>query len=184
MVVQSVSFAAHEFADILELPEAVHAGISVTKRKFILHIERLSHIKTIQPDLVWINFFVPEVSFFCTRLSKELRINCIHGFSVFFFSGQVVQAVQCFSCIDIVQIVFFGIIIFDGSVFLYEIINEFIGKLQIAFIFCDIIKSDQSFDHAAVNVIPGVRFSGADFFDIPCRFLRCAVFNQLFNVII
>ena len=62
MVIQAVSQITHQIVHIDELLIAVFAISTVVVSNFILHIKWLCHIESIQPDLVWINFFVPEIT--------------------------------------------------------------------------------------------------------------------------
>ena len=74
------------------------------KTGLIFHIKRLTHIKPVQPDLIRIDIFVPEVPLFRARHLCNLTVNKINCFSVFFFSCQVKKLKQCFSRIHIINI--------------------------------------------------------------------------------
>ena len=57
----------------------------------ILCIERGTHVETVEPHLVGINFLVPEASFFGAGMRAELITQMISRFLVFFFSGYPIE---------------------------------------------------------------------------------------------
>ena len=148
----------------------------------VLHIERLSHIHTVQPNLIRIYFFVPEISFRRTGLGFHLTVYQIYGFSVFFFPVQLIQCKQSLPCVDIVNIVLLHGIACNRTVFPDTMVNESIGKLVIFFLSCSLISLKQRKNHTSVNIIPAARLSGQCFFNIPHRHIQCTLFNQFINV--
>ena len=62
MIVKAIPLIPHELINIEKLLVAVLTVLSPVIGKFILHIERLRHVEAIQPYLVRIDLFVPEVT--------------------------------------------------------------------------------------------------------------------------
>ena len=69
MVVQAVQRFPHQPPDVSELSNNIGTVFAVVVFHRILHIERKGHIESIQPDLIGINLFVPEVAGGGARLS-------------------------------------------------------------------------------------------------------------------
>ena len=74
------------------------------KTGLIFHIKRLTHIQPVQPDLIRIDIFVPEVPLFRAWHLRHLTVNKINCLSIFFFACQIKKLKQCFSRIHIINI--------------------------------------------------------------------------------
>ena len=62
VIIKSISQIPHLIVNGKKLLVAVLTVFSIVESQFILHIERLRHIKSVQPDLVRIDQFVPEIA--------------------------------------------------------------------------------------------------------------------------
>ena len=72
VIVETGLFILHKAFDIFELPEGIKTALEPAISFFILHIERLSHIETIKPDLIRVDLLVPEIPFLCARHGVKL----------------------------------------------------------------------------------------------------------------
>ena len=104
MIVQSGLRITHMFHHIEKLAENIVVVLLLMKSRLILHIKRLTHIQSVQPDLIRVNILVPEISLAGARHLLDLAVYKINRFAVFFFSGQIVEFKQGFPRIDIVDI--------------------------------------------------------------------------------
>ena len=104
MIVQSGLRIAHMLHHIEKLAENIVIILLLMKSRLILHIKRLTHIQSVQPDLIRVNILVPEISLCRARHLLNLAVYKIDRLPVFFFSGQIVELKQGFSRIDIVNI--------------------------------------------------------------------------------
>ena len=155
-----------------ELLKGVPAVGTIIIGYFVLHIEGLGHIQAIQPDLVWIDHLVPEVACCGSWLPFQLAVYRVDGFAVLLPSGKLIEIEKGFAGIYIVQIIFLWIIGSDGAVLLYKVVDKGIGKLQVFFIFGNMVQFKNGLDHTAVNVVPGRSSAVFDLFDVPDRSLR------------
>lgn len=149
---------------------------------FVLHIEGLCHIKPIQPDLMGIDLFVPEIPSRGAGLYVQLAVYRIDGTAVFFLPSESVELKQGFSCIYIVQIAFLGVVGLNGAVLPDKMVDEGIGKVQVFLFFCNEIQLQDGLDHTTINIIPGRTSAAADFFNVPYRSFRGALIDELVDV--
>ena len=166
----------------LEHMEAVRTGATVVEAQLVLHVERLGHIHTVEPDLVRIDSLVPKHALFGARLGLELTIDGIHGGTVLGLAHQVVEFVEGFARVDVIEVVLLGIVMLDGAVVLDKEVDVVVGEGQVALLAGDLVQLDECLDHAAVNIIPGVFLAGAKLFDIPGRRLRRRGLDQLLDI--
>lgn len=75
------------FHHIEKLAENIVVVLLLMKSRLILHIKRLTHIQSVQPDLIRVNILVPEISLAGARHLLDLAVYKINRFAVFFFSG-------------------------------------------------------------------------------------------------
>ncbi len=182
MIVQTVAQVPHIPIHVHKLLITVPAVLPVIISEFILHIEGLGHIQAIQPDLVGIDLFMPEITFRSPGLAFQLTVYGIDGFAVLFLAGEFVQIEKSLSGIDVVQIILQRVIGLDRAVFTDKIVDEFVGEFQVFRILLDVIQLQYSLDHTAVNIVPGRLPSLFDFLDIPYRSLGTAFLQQLVDV--
>ena len=154
MIVQAIAQVPHELVDIQELLIAVKAVFPLVVGKLILHIERLGHVQSIQPDLVGIDLFVPEIAGGGSGLFPELAVHGFNGLAVLFPASEFVEVKKSFSRVYIVKIVFFRVIGGDSAILPHKVVNKPVSKFQIFGIFFDMVQFQDSLDHAAVYVVP------------------------------
>ena len=127
---------------------------------------------------------MPEVACCGSWLPFQLAVYRVDGFAVLLPSGKLIEIEKGFAGIYIVQIIFLWIIGSDGAVLLYKVVDKGIGKLQVFFIFGNMVQFKNGLDHTAIDIVPGRRRSVFDLFNIPDRSLGGAFFQQLVNVIV
>ena len=182
VIVQAVEGVAHQVVHHLEHMEAIRAGTAVVEAQLVLHVERLRHVHAVEPDLVGVDGFVPKHTLFGTRLGLELTVDGIHGGTVLGLAHQVIEFVEGFARVDVVEVVLLGIVMLDGAVILDKEVDIVVGEGQVTLLAGDLVQLDERLDHAAVNVIPGVLLAGAKLFDIPGRRLRRRGLDQLLDI--
>ena len=182
VIVQTVEGVAHQVMHDLEHMEAVRTGATVVEAQLVLHVERLGHIHAVEPDLVGIDGLVPKHTLFGTRLGFELTIDGIHGGTVLGLAHQVIEFVEGFARVDVVEVVLLGIVMLDGAVFLDKKVDVVVGKGQVALLTRDLVQLDERLDHAAIDIVPGVLLACTELFDVPGRRLRRRGLDQLLDI--
>ena len=177
MIIEAFFLAEHVFADIFNLLERV--GIITGAEIFLIQRQKgLRHVKTVQPDLIGIDGFVPEVSLVCAGLSAQLVHLGFCSLAVFLFPGLLIELKEDPSLVDVIQGKFFRFVGADGSVFDNEITDKTIDKVKIGFITGYLSHCEQGSHHAAVDIIPAAGFAFPDFFDVPNRMVRRGLADQ------
>ena len=102
MVVQAGLGVLHVLLDVHELLVAVNAAVHPVAAGLVLHVEGLGHVGAVQPDLVRVDFFVPEVAFLGAGLGLQLAAYRFNRVAVALVAGQVVEGKQVLALINIV----------------------------------------------------------------------------------
>ena len=127
----------------LEHMEAVRTGTTVVEAQLVLHVERLSHVHAVEPDLVGIDGLMPKHALFGTRLGLELAIDRVHGRAILGLAHQVIELVEGLARIDVIEVVLLGIVMLDGAIVLDKEIDVVIGKGQVALLAGDLVQLDE-----------------------------------------
>ena len=87
MIVQSCLWIFLVFLHIKELCEDILIIFPAVKTILILHIIGLCHIQPVEPDLVRVDLFVPEVPFLCAGHLEDLLIDLLCRPGILFLAG-------------------------------------------------------------------------------------------------
>ena len=177
MVVKTCLRVSHNFINIHKLVETIHDVFTVIKFSFVLNIEWLTHVKTVKPNLIWVDKFMPEVTFLSSRLEFNLRINSFDSLTILFFTCELVKFEKCLTSIYIINIVFKRVIWMNWTIFLNEVINKTICEFKEFLVALNSIKVKNCLNHTAVNIVPSRWLTALYFFNIPNRCLWCTFFQ-------
>ena len=105
VVQKAARSVAHPVKHGFKLGENVAIVPVLMEPSLIGHVKRLYHIQAVEPDLIRVHFFVPEVSFRRSRLTPQLGIELIDGSPVFCLARQVEQVEQYLALVDMIAVV-------------------------------------------------------------------------------
>ena len=182
MVVESISQISHQIVHIEELLVAVLAICTVIVNDLILHVERLCHVESIEPDLVRVNLLVPEIAGGSAGLSFELAVHGVNRATILLLASQIIEIKERLSSIYVVEIVLLRMVGVDRTVLLDEIVNEVICKVKVFLLLLDVLGLENGLYHTAVHVVPGRLCTLTDLFNVPDRTGRTAFFQKLIDV--
>ncbi len=168
MIVQALSPVVHMLINAFELPY-YFAEIAVTHLGGVASVKHFRHINAVKPNLIGINFLVPEIAVLGARLSFDLGIQKLDCFEIFFLARFPVQVEKYSALVEVVQIVRFQLISAYRAVFEYVVIYKFIDKIKILFIAAELVNAVQRRHHTAVDIVPGRRFAKPYIFYVPNR---------------
>ena len=177
MVIELARLVEHAQTDIGNLGKGV-AHVAAAERGLIQGVEGLGHIQAVQPDLIGIDGFVPEVSLKGARLLPDLPIEILRGLFILFLPRLCVQGEEHTPLVDIVKIVFFAVVGADRAVVQHEPVDKALRKVEVTRVPGDIAHGKQGGNHAAVDVVPACWFPFPDSLDVPGRVRRRGFFDQ------
>ena len=147
----------------------------------VLHIQcvkGLCHINAVQPHLIGINGFVPEISFPGPGLCFDLLHKAVRRKTVLLCPRLLIKLKQHSSLIDIVKICFLGFQSQNAAVFLHKMIDDLFRESSISLISRDGSHFHKCRQHAAVNIVPFHLLAFPDLLQIPGGALRRGLLYQ------
>ena len=183
VVVKAGLFVPHMLLDVHELAVAVDAAAHLVEAGLVFHIEGLGHVGAVQPDLPGVDLLVPEVALLGAGLAFQLAVDDVDGLAVLLVPEDVVEDEQVLALVDVVEVVFLGVIGLDAAVGLDEPVDEVFGKVEVLFVAGGVVQAQAGGDHAAVDVVPLVGLAAAHLLDVPHGGLGAGMGDQVIDVL-
>ena len=152
--------------------------VSVSEVLHIQCVKRLRHIDAVEPHLIGINGFVPEISLPGSGLCFDLLHKTVCSKAVLLCSRLFIKLKQHSSLIDIVKICFLGFQSQNVAVFLHKMIDDLFRESSISLISRDGSHFHKCRQHAAVNIVPFHLLAFPDLLQIPGGALRRGLLYQ------
>ena len=154
MVIQPGLFIPQEAAHIAELLQNIGIVLHAPVTGLILHVQRLRHIKTVQPDLVRINILVPEITAFAPRMAVQALHMILQRLAVSPVPCLVDCEKQKLAAVQVIQIIMVRFIGRNASVLQYPFLQVTENVFLIRRIAGGFVHALHAHQKAAVLIIP------------------------------